>query len=434
MLSAFITHIDTVFPELRESSFLIACSGGVDSTVLAHLCHKADLSFALAHVNYQLRDAESDADAQFTASLADEFGVPYYSTSFDTAALKVEEEGSLQQIARKLRYSWFDELLEQEDFTYVVTAHHRDDNLETFLIHVLRGTGIDGLTGIPAKRGQIRRPLLQFSKEEIQVYAGENKLQWREDKTNETDDYLRNTVRHKLVPVFKELNPDILSALETTQDHLINSSKIVNNEIQRIKKQLFTYKNNRIEIDIKGLKSLMTPRAYLFPLLTPYGFTDWPAIEELLEAESGKKVYSGTHVLLKDRNTWILEEITPNKENKKTLEEAADSLFNMLEIEEVASFEKGDANTLYIDKESLNHRLRVRNWQKGDYFYPQGMGGKRKKLSKYYKDIKLDVLKKPRQWLLCDGDEIVWVIGKRGDERYKVTDKTKKILRIKVIK
>jgi len=434
VLSAFITHIDTVFPELRESSFLIACSGGVDSTVLAHLCHKADLSFALAHVNYQLRDAESDADAQFTASLADEFGVPYYSTSFDTAALKVEEEGSLQQIARKLRYSWFDELLEQEDFTYVVTAHHRDDNLETFLIHVLRGTGIDGLTGIPAKRGQIRRPLLQFSKEEIQVYAGENKLQWREDKTNETDDYLRNTVRHKLVPVFKELNPDILSALETTQDHLINSSKIVNNEIQRIKKQLFTYKNNRIEIDIKGLKSLMTPRAYLFPLLTPYGFTDWPAIEELLEAESGKKVYSGTHVLLKDRNTWILEEITPNKENKKTLEEAADSLFNMLEIEEVASFEKGDANTLYIDKESLNHRLRVRNWQKGDYFYPQGMGGKRKKLSKYYKDIKLDVLKKPRQWLLCDGDEIVWVIGKRGDERYKVTDKTKKILRIKVIK
>lgn len=434
MLSAFITHIDTVFPELKESSFLIACSGGVDSTVLAHLCHKADLTFALAHVNYQLRGAESDADTDFVASLAQEMGVPYYNTSFDTATLKTEEKGSLQQIARELRYSWFKELLNKENHDFVLTAHHKDDDLETFLIHILRGTGIDGLTGIPPIRGQIRRPLLEFSRAEIQDYASENKLQWREDKTNETDDYLRNTVRHKLVPVFKDLNPDILSAMETTQHHLRHSSIIVNNEIQRIKKQLFTHKNNRIEIDIKELKSLKSPTAYLYPLLAPYGFTDWPTIEELLEADSGKKVYSTTHVLLKDRNTWILEELIPKVGDKKQDGVVPDPLLGMLQIEEVTSFDKGDSNTLYIDKESLNHRLRVRNWQKGDYFYPLGMGGKRKKLSKFYKDIKLDVLKKPRQWLLCDGDEIVWVIGQRADERFKVTDTTKKILRIKVIK
>ncbi|MBT8234603.1 MAG: tRNA lysidine(34) synthetase TilS, partial [Bacteroidia bacterium] len=209
---------------------------------------------------------------------------------------------------------------------------------------------------------------------------------------------------------------------------------ILDSVIETTKKQLFTYNKNRIEIDLDKLRSLKTPIAYLFPLLSPYGFTDWLAIEDLLEAESGRKVYSSTHVLLKDRSTWILEEITQQELDEKPVEELVDSLEGMLEIVEVESFDKGDADTLYIDKESLNHRLSVRNWQKGDYFYPMGMGGKRKKLSKFYKDIKLDVLKKPRQWLLCDGDEIVWVIGQRADERFKVTDKTKKILRIKVIK
>lgn len=434
MLSAFITHIENSFPELKEAGFLLACSGGLDSTVLAHLCHKAGLSFALAHVNYQLRGDESDADAQFTASLAQEMGLQYYTTSFDTPALKSREKGSLQEIARELRYNWFKELLKKEDFDFLVTAHHKDDNMETFLIHILRGTGLNGLTGIPSKRDKIRRPLLVFSREEIHAFATDNKLVWREDSSNESDDYLRNKVRHSLVPVFKEINPEILSAFEATQGHLLNSSILVDKVIQTAKKQLFTIQNKRIIIDLAKLRSFDTPTAYLYPLLNPYGFKDWLAIEDMLEAESGRKVYSPTHVLLKDRNTWILEEITPQIEGEKTEDEIDDSFGGMLEIEEVATFDKGDSDTLYIDKESLNHRLSVRNWQKGDYFYPLGMEGKRKKLSKFYKDIKLDVLKKPRQMLLCDGDEIVWVIGQRADERFKVTDKTKRILRIKVIK
>jgi len=433
VLSAFITHIENSFPELKDSDFLLACSGGLDSTVLAHLCHKAGLSFALAHVNYQLRGDESDADAEFSASLAQEMGVRYYTTSFDTPALKSKEKGSLQEIARKLRYNWFKELLKKEDYDFLVTAHHKDDNMETFLIHILRGTGLNGLTGIPSKRDKIRRPLLAFSREEIHAFATENKLVWREDSSNESDDYLRNKVRHSLVPAFKELNPEILSAFEGTQGHLLNSSILVDKVIQTTKKQLFTIKNNRIKIDLAKLRSFDTPTAYLYPLLNPFGFADWSAIEDMLEAESGRKVYSPTHVLLKDRNTWILEEISPQIKGEKTQDEIDNSFSGMLEIEEVESFDKGDSDTLYIDKESLNHRLSVRNWQKGDYFYPLGMGGKRKKLSKFYKDIKLDVLKKPRQMLLCDGDEIVWVIGQRADERFKVTDKTKRILRIKVI-
>ena len=392
------------------------------------------MSFAIAHVNYQLRGQESDADAEFTAALADELGVPYYTTSFDTAALKSKEKGSLQEIARELRYGWFRELLKKAEYGFVVTAHHKDDNLETFLIHILRGTGLSGLTGIPIKRDKVRRPLLAFSREEIEKYAKDNKLDWREDSSNESADYLRNKVRYELVPVFKELNPNILSAIQGTQQHLKDSSKLVDKITQITKKQLFIYKNNRIEIDLDKLKSLEMPTAYLYPLLNSFGFKDWSAVEDLLEAESGRKVYSQSHVLLKDRNTWILEEIAPQVIDEKPVGELFGSVEAMLEIEEVATFDKGDVHTLYIDKESLNHRLSVRNWKKGDYFYPLGMGGKRKKLSKFYKDIKLDVLDKPRQWLLCDGDEIVWVIGRRADERFKVTDKTKKILRIKMIK
>ncbi|NND14990.1 MAG: tRNA lysidine(34) synthetase TilS [Eudoraea sp.] len=433
MLSAFITHIETEFPELKESPFIIACSGGLDSVVLTHLCHEAGLSFGLAHVNYQLRGAASDADAEFTASLAKKLGVAYFTVTFDTLALKRREKGSLQELARNLRYPWFADLLEIEDYDFIVTAHHMDDSLETFLIHILRGTGIKGLTGIPAKRNNIRRPLLKFSREDIEAFARANKLKWREDSSNETDDYLRNEVRHQLVPVFKKINPDILLAMESTQKNLKDSSIILDKEIQKIKDQLFTKSNNRIEINLSTLNELDTPTAFLYPLLAPYGFTDWSSIDELLVAGSGKRVYSPTHVLLKDREKWILEERNTHENSTDTASQSSSTLNGNLEITEVDSLEEGDVNTLYIDKESLNHRLSVRNWQKGDYFYPLGMGGKRKKLSKFFKDIKLDVLKKSRQWLLCDGDDIVWVIGQRADDRYKVTEKTDKILRIRVI-
>ena len=422
MHQAFQDHIDTNFPELRKEAFLIAVSGGVDSMVLAHLCKASGLNFGIAHVNYRLRGAESDADEQFVARLAADWGVAYYTTTFDTKAVRTARGGSTQEVARDLRYKWFSDLIKTEDFSYLLTAHHADDDLETFLLNLSRGAGLKGLSGIPAGRDYIRRPLLNVSKQDILEYAKKEGLSWREDASNETDVYLRNALRHQVVPKLKEVAPDILSAFLKTRSHLKGSSNILDKHIQNIKKQTFRYKNDRIEIALSKLTSFGPWRDLAYPLLADYGFRDWDTIQSLDSVASGTIVRSSTHEILKDRDTLVLRALSEGQRP-----ETHDV---RLTVEPVPAIDETGSHTLYIDKESLKHRLNVRKWKKGDYFYPLGMGGKKKKLSKFFKDIKLDVFLKEDQRVLCDGEDIVWVIGHRADERYKVHPETHSILRI----
>lgn len=435
MLTEFQQHIAANFPVLKERPLLLACSGGLDSMALAHLCVGAGLKIRLAHCNFNLRGSESDGDELFVREWAKTMGVEIEVKSFDTKAHIAKHGGSVQMAARELRYGWFEELLQTGPFEYVLTAHHADDALETFLINLSRGTGLDGLAGIPVQNGRVIRPMLIFSRHQIETYAENNHLKWREDSSNQDTKYLRNRIRHKLAPGLKELHPTFLTNFKTSQSHLQHSKALVENHLGQLKAQLFVKDDKNVRISIGKLKQLQPLDAYLYGLFHAYGFTEWNDLMGLLNANSGKQVFSKTHRFLKDREDLILAKIDNESSGQIFMLEEHMSAMETpiaLKIEAVESHQKEGANVIYVDKEKLNYPLLLRNWEKGDYFYPFGMNGK-KKLSKFFKDEKIDVISKEKQWLLCSGEAIVWVVGRRMDERFKVEDATRQILKISLL-
>lgn len=431
MVQKFKEHVAAAMPFLNGKKLLLACSGGLDSVVLAHLCKALKFDFALAHCNFSLRGTESDGDEDFVRELASTFEINVYVKQFDTEQYAEEQRLSVQMAARELRYKWFDELLQSKRYDYVLTAHHADDSLETFLINLSRGTGIEGLSGIPQVNGNVVRPLLPFSRNEIIEYAKSESIQWREDSSNASVKYLRNKIRHEIVPGIKELNPTFLQNFQHTQHHLRQINDLVNNHLNELKSKLFQQRKDKVQIKITELQKLQPLDAYLYGLFNGYGFSEWSDVKDLLTAESGKQVFSKTHRLIKDRQSLILAKIERKESEAFEIhsDKAIDELPIKISLEDVETFEKQGQNVVFLDKEKLNFPLVLRNWKKGDYFYPFGMKGK-KKLSKFFKDEKMDLISKEKQWLLCSGDDIVWIVGRRADERFKVDDSTMKILKI----
>ncbi|GMN09011.1 tRNA lysidine(34) synthetase TilS [Croceitalea sp. MTPC9] len=433
MLAEFKSHIENRFPFLKDSKLLIACSGGLDSIALSFLAKKLELDFALAHCNFKLRGRESDEDEQFVVDFCNKHTVKLFLKGFDTKKEMENQSGSIQMVARKLRYDWFQELLSTEGFDYVLTAHHTNDSLETFLINLSRGTGIEGLTGIPEQNSRILRPLLPFSRKQILEFAKGQNLVWREDSSNSETKYLRNKIRHQVVPELESLHPNFLMNFSNTQAKLKGTSSILQNTKKQLQSTLFKEVNGVIRISIKGLLSLQPLEPYLYLLLQEYGFTAWKDVSNLIHAESGKEVRSSTYRLLKDREYLILS-VVPTTSNSISdfFIYKNDELVNKplnLSIERVKRIGETNENILYADMDMLNYPLMLRKWNNGDYFYPLGMKGK-KKLSKYFKDEKVDIIAKEVQWLLCSSGDIVWIIGKRADERFKVTPATKQIVKI----
>lgn len=427
MLSEFKTHIKNQFPELKTSKFLLACSGGVDSVVLAHLCYVLELDFSIAHCNFQLRGADSDIDENFVKTLADELNRSFYVTRFNTSDYVSENRVSVQMAARELRYAWFTELMQENTISTLITAHQADDNIETFLINLSRGTGIDGLTGIPSKTTTISRPLLSFSRDQILAYAKANKIAWREDISNTQTKYLRNKIRHVIVPLLKELHPTFQDNFKSTQNYLTDTAQIAKTHINALKSEFFLSDGGVTKIPIAELVKLHPQNTYLFELMKEYGFGKLcDNISVLMTGMSGKEVISKTHRLVKDREYLLLETLSDSNTKVYHIKENQKELITPvhLVIQEVDNIEEVAENILYIDKDTLKYPLVVRKWQKGDYFHPFGMKGK-KKLSKYFKDEKIDILSKQKQWLLCSGEEIIWVIGRRADNRYRITKKTR---------
>jgi len=429
----FENHIHQEFPFLAKSRVLIAISGGMDSVVLTRVCHKMNLNIALAHCNFNLRGTESDADEEFVLELAEDLDLEVFIESFETETYATENNISIQMAARELRYNWFLELAEQLNFDYILTAHHADDNLETFFINLMRGTGLDGLTGIPETNGKLVRPLLPFSHSELQVFAKGEKMSWQEDSTNASTKYLRNKLRHDIIPVLKEMNPQFLQNFQKTQVHLQESAEIIDDALVRIQKKIVYTTDNSIQLDVKKLQQLSNPKVYLYQLLKDFQFTEWDDVYQLLFAQSGKYVLSQTHRLVKDRTTIILTERPENIKTKSfTWEENESELFlpnGQLTVENSSKLGEISASRLYVDKDLLKYPLTVRKWEKGDYFYPFGMTGK-KKVSKFFKDEKLSLPEKEQVWLLCSNNRIIWVIGLRADNRFKVTTDTNHILKI----
>lgn len=431
MLNKFQNHINANFSFLQDKKLIVATSGGMDSMVLVHLFQKFNLNFALAHCNFQLRGAESDGDENFVKDYAKHNNITFFVTKFDTKNYSEENKLSTQVAARNLRYNWFNELLVSEKFDFVATAHHLDDQVETFLINFSRGTGLDGLTGIPSQNGNIIRPMLPFSRKEIENYVSENKLQWRDDSSNTSDKYLRNKIRHHVIPVFKEINESFLQSFQNTLDHLNQEQSLVNDAVQMVYDIVVSEDNEQLKINISALLQYENYRAYLYKWLNKYGFLAWNDVYNLIEAQSGKQIFSEKYILLKDRDFLILskkettnfEEIIihsitekPNFPLKLTLCNQSD-IFNQMK------------NVIFVEENKIQFPLTIRKWKEGDYFYPSGMQGK-KKVSKYFKDEKFTLFQKQDTWILESNNKIVWIIGHRADERFKVENTTQTIIQI----
>lgn len=435
MQQEFELHLRANFPYLYKNQFLIAISGGIDSVVLTHLCKMAGLNFALAHCNYQLRGAESDADENFVRKLAEEYNVEVLVKKFNTAAL-VQEDASIQLLARNQRYQWFTELLTQEKYHYVLTGHHLNDDIETFFINFLRGTGLKGLTGIPPKNENILRPLLKFPKNKIEEFAQQQNLKWQEDDTNLTDDYVRNRIRHHIVPAFETENPNFAKVFSLTQSHLKDAFQLNQDYAKKLKTSIVRQEGGLQYFDLKKLKAQPNLSAVLYLLLNEYHFTAWEDIEGLLEAESGKMVLSKSHRLLKDRNSLILSPFFKNI-NSEIMIEKDEKIINFpagkLICESVINVTELNSQIAYLAAEKVTYPLKLRIWKPGDKFQPFGMKG-HKKVSDFLKDEKLNLFEKENTWVLLSEKTIVWVVGHRIHEAFRIKKGENKILKIKWLK
>ena len=381
MEKAFKNHIKSEFPYLCQSKILLAVSGGVDSVVLAQLCKLAKLNFSIAHCNFNLRDKESDADEEFVLELAEKLDVEVFAENFDTKTFAEDTKISVQMAARELRYHWFEELSAAFKFDYILTGHHANDNLETFLINLIRGSGLEGFTGIKAVNNTVIRPFLPFSRKEIESYAKEHKIKWREDSSNASNKYLRNKIRHDIVPVLEELNPQLLESFAKTQSHLNDSFNLVEDYIGLIYPEIVSKSLYGYDLKIEVLKKLPNTKAVMYQLLNSFGFSEWEDVVQLLNAQPGKMILSETHRLIKDREVLMLTEI-PSEENieKYGIQEGEEILMlpiGRFTISEVDKIENDSVHSIYVNEELLKYPLILRKWQEGDYFYPFGMKGKK---------------------------------------------------------
>lgn len=433
MQERFKNHINRNFSFLSNTPIALAVSGGVDSMVLLHLCYNLKLNCTVLHCNFQLRGEESDKDQQFIEQQCQEYDLQVITKSFDTTVYAEQEKVSIQMAARTLRYDWFYQQKERIGFSCLLTAHHADDNLETFLINLSRASGLEGLTGIPEINDYVVRPMLPFSRSEIYHYAKEHQILWREDHSNAETKYIRNKFRHDVIPLLKEIRPEFLENFTRSLSHLNEANNILKTTVDEKRQQLFSNTGDVIEIPVAKLKVLQPLKGYMYELFKPYGFKIVDELVQLLDTLSGKQLYSETHRLIRNRDLLLLAPLEYGvTKTQYIIDEQQRVITDPIKL----SIEKTDlkintsTDEVLLDKEKLKFPLILRKWQNGDYFYPFGMQGK-KKLSKYFKDEKYSLLEKENQWILCNGDqEIIWIVGHRADDRFKITERTTEILKI----
>jgi tRNA(Ile)-lysidine synthase len=436
MLQAFKAYIK--FSGLFDQSdrVLLAVSGGVDSIVMVQLFKDAGYNFGIAHVNFGLRGVESDGDEAFVKNLAGKMDVPFYSKIFTTKQYAADHKVSIQMAARDLRYAWFDEIVNENGYSYVATAHHLDDQAETFFINLLRGTGISGMHGIMPKQGKIIRPLMFTTREKIMSFALDMNLAWHDDSSNKSRKYLRNKLRLDVLSELYKINPQFSYKLNESISHLREVESIYHNHIAGITADLVQHTAEGILISIDWVYEYEPHDTYLFELLKPFGFT-FSVVKEIvhsLDTFSGKVFYSPTHRLLRDRENFIIQPLTelasePAQSEIYPLNKGITELEKPIslcayETDVVIDLPMGKSSIACIDLDKLIFPLQLRKWEKGDWFIPLGLKG-RKKLSDFFIDQKFSLAEKEKTWLLISGNDIVWVIGKRIDNRYRITSKTK---------
>ncbi|MCX6278955.1 MAG: tRNA lysidine(34) synthetase TilS [Bacteroidetes bacterium] len=427
LFKKFIQFIDSQKLFAPGKPVLLALSGGLDSTVMAHLFFKAGFSFAVAHCNFGLRGMDSDEDARFAANLSGDFGVDFYSEKFNTKEYAGKNGISIQMAARELRYKWFEEIRSKNGYQYIATAHHLDDQAETFLINLIRGTGIAGFHGIPVKNEKVIRPMMFSRRNEIALYAKKHSIAYREDLSNNEIKYLRNKIRHEILPAFCSINPEFTESLTQTIRKIYDYEQIAEQTLNHSKSQAIQVKDETTIVDKKLLLASPQPGAFAWFLLSPFGFNESQvaSLLECLDKPEEKRFTSSTYILTKERNRLIIQ---PNATQFSAGLVAGSFHLQFNHITNPCGYKIPDNPEIAsFDYNKLEFPLTIRKWQNGDIFHPLGMKGK-KKLSDFFIDQKFTAQQKEETWLLCSGDRIVWVIGYRIDHRYRITGKTKEIL------
>ncbi|MFN8286127.1 MAG: tRNA lysidine(34) synthetase TilS [Chitinophagales bacterium] len=419
---------------------LLAVSGGMDSIVMCHLFAQAGYPFAIAHCNFKLRGNESDGDEQFVKDLGAVLKVEVLTKSFDTEVYAQNRKISIQLAARELRYEWFEALRKEMKFNLVATAHHLNDNLETVLYNLVKGTGIRGLRGIPLRQGNIIRPMLFATRQEVEEFLTEHKLTYRQDSSNEEDKYSRNKIRHNVIPALKEINPGLEHTLGNKIQLFGELEEMYEREIKKQEKQLFLPRRGDFYIPIAKLKKIKHAESALFEFLKTFDFTASQVTDILqsVDSEAGKQFVSAKARIIKDRRFFILTHAANTDATINLIEETDSELIingSKLQLSVQAASDikiTSSKDIALLDKSKLHYPLILRHWKQGDYFYPFGMKMKKKKLKKFFVDEKVPLHEKENIRVLESDGKIVWVVGHRIDERFKITANTKEVYRIKI--
>jgi tRNA(Ile)-lysidine synthase len=420
-----------------SDNILLAVSGGIDSMVMASLFLEAGYKTGIAHCNFSLRGKESDKDEELVSRFASIHNIPFYTTKFDTTDYARLKGISIQMAARELRYEWFKKIMAENNYDHLAIAHNLNDNIETLLINLTRGTGITGLTGMKPASEKIIRPLLFATREEIEKYCIDHNIEYREDRSNAETKYTRNKIRHKIIPVLQEINPSILHTLAETSGRMSDINEIVKSFISGIKDKICTIEGNNILFDMEQLRLYANNRSIIFELFKIYGIgnENLHDLINVINGQTGCQIFTGSHRILNNRkelivapaeNEVITDYVVNNIEGFKTIPQ----------IEKASIIDKdenfiisADSSIACIDSESISFPFRIRMWREGDVFQPLGMKH-HKKLSDYFIDRKYSLIEKESKMVLESLGQIVWIIGDRLDDRFKITATTRKILRI----
>jgi len=419
---------------------LIAVSGGIDSMTLLHLMAHASIPGGVAHCNFSLRGSESDEDERFVGEQAKQLGYLFHTIRFDTSKYALDHHCSIQMAARDLRYEWFERLRKDHGYTLIALAHNLNDRIETFFINLSRGTGVAGLGSISPRQGVLIRPLLFATRAMITDYVRQQHLAFREDSSNQKDDYTRNYLRHHILPEFKDYFPSFEEIMAENMDKFSEAALIYRHAVRETLERMITRQDRVMHLDIQSLLRFPAPQAILYEWLKPCGFSNHIADSVLsaLETDPGKQFFSPTHRLVCDRSDLLLEEQTSPETKIYYIEEFVQSVTDPVALkfsvsEKTESFlPKGDSRMAWLDYEALQFPLILRKWRNGDYFCPLGMKSL-KKVSDFFINEKISRIDKEKVWMLCSGDEIVWIVGRRIDHRYRVTPSTRNILKVELV-
>lgn len=424
-----------------KDKLLLAVSGGVDSVVLCELCKQAGYGFIIAHCNFQLRGVESDRDEKFVKELGKKYQVEVWVKKFETEKFATENKLTTQEAARKLRYDWFEELINQltdKPINYLITAHHTDDNIETLLMNFFRGTGLHGLSGIPASNKYIRRPLLEFPKNELIEFANANKLEFVEDSSNQSAKYTRNFFRNDILPAISKVYPQVRENLHDNIRRFKEIENLYQLTVGELKKKICKKKGNEIHIPVKQLMAFSN-RALIYEIISPFGFHEKQLDEviKLASSESGKYILSpeNSYHIIRHRHWFIISPVLATDSENIIIEGGETNVQFAIGNLQIKTFPVTDCqlsidnSVACLDIKEISFPLLLRKWKTGDYFYPLGMK-KKKKLSRFFIDLKLSKTEKEKVWVIETGQRIAWVVGYRIDNRFKITKTTKSVLKL----